>query len=140
MYLGSDDSARILNSGLGEALAQRDVKVLAYDHNTDQPAYPARMIQGAANGTVGGVGWHCYAGNVNYTVLEHFNQAFPSTPQFMTECASYRPSDTSIWMAQQFIPSVQSGASGGTFWVMGTDPNYGPHSLYGGCKLAGTAF
>ncbi|CZT52130.1 uncharacterized protein RSE6_13387 [Rhynchosporium secalis] len=132
MYLGADDSARILNAGLGDAMKERGVKILAYDHNTDQPAYPSRMIQGS-NGSVSGAAWHCYAGNVNYTVLEQFNQAFPSTPQFMTECSSYLPSNYSIYIAQQFIPSVQSGASGGAFWVLGTDPDYGPHSPYGGC-------
>ncbi|KAI6709665.1 hypothetical protein PZA11_006706 [Diplocarpon coronariae] len=134
MLLGPDDAARILNTGLGEAMKERGVKVLAYDHNTDQPFYPARVIQGTANGTIGGAAWHCYAGNLNYTVLEHFNQAFPSIPQFMTECSSYLPNNISIWMAQHFLPSVQSGASGGTFWVLGTDPDYGPHSPWGGCE------
>ncbi|PBP17600.1 glycoside hydrolase family 30 protein [Diplocarpon rosae] len=144
MQMGPDDAARILNTGLGDAMKERGVKVIAYDHNTDQPFYPARVIQGTANGTIDGAAWHCYAGNLNYTVLEHFHQAFPSIPQFMTECSSYLPSDASIWMAQQFLPAVQSGASGDRptepwltssfFRVLGTDPDYGPHSPWGGCE------
>jgi O-glycosyl hydrolase len=76
--------------------------------------------------------WHCYAGSVNYSAAYgEFDQAFPGTPQFLTECSSYLPSNYSIYIAQHFLSSVQSGASGGAFWVLATDPEYGPHSPYG---------
>lgn len=131
---------------------------MAYDHNTDQPAYPARVIQGAPDFT-DAAAWHCYQGPVaDYTILEvcissrtqlyvnhhqDFHYNFPKTPQFMTECSNtgLAPGTTNFWMAQQFIPSVRYGASGGSFWVLATDPNYGPHSPYGGCgSCSGAVF
>jgi glucan endo-1,6-beta-glucosidase len=108
------------------------------DHNTDQPVYPARVIQGTGGegGLTGAAAWHCYAGPVaNYSVMDDFHYAFPNTLQFMTECSNYLPQAGS-WnfeVASNFIPPVTHGASAAAMWVMATDQNYGPHSPYGGC-------
>lgn len=136
MYLDAADEAAIISQGLGQAMAQRGVKLIAYDHNTDQPAYPDRVFQGA-RGQVDMVAWHCYQNPVaDYTVLSDFRSIHPHALQFMTECTSYLPlpGQYSTWVAQHFIPPVRNGASGGSFWVLGTDPNYGPKSPYGGCQ------
>jgi len=37
MYLDAADEANILLNGLGDAMHERGVINLAYDHNTDQP-------------------------------------------------------------------------------------------------------
>ncbi|WPH03324.1 Hypothetical protein R9X50_00620100 [Acrodontium crateriforme] len=136
MYLDAADEAAIISQGLGLAMAQRGVKLMAYDHNTDQPAYPDRVFQGT-NGQVDMVSWHCYQSPVaDYTVLSDFHNLYPNALQFMTECTSYLPypGQYSTWVAQHFISPVRNGASGGSFWVLGTDPNYGPKSPYGGCQ------
>nr|POE46818.1 endo-1,6-beta-d-glucanase [Quercus suber] len=123
MYLDADDAAALITSGLGEAMRERGVKIIAYDHNTDQKA----------QGYVGASGWHCYASPANYSVLDDFHYAFSEVPQFLTECSSYLPYDFSLYLAQNFLVTTQHGSSGGAFWVMATDPNFGPHSPYGGC-------
>lgn len=70
MFLAAADAAKMLQQGLGAAMHQRGVKILAYDHNTDQPDYPAQVIQGAP-GYVDAAAWHCYQSPVaDYTVLE----------------------------------------------------------------------
>jgi O-glycosyl hydrolase len=61
MYLDPKAAAQMLKAGLGKAMRDRDVLVIAYDHNTDQQIYPARMIQGAEE-HIDAVGWHCYGG------------------------------------------------------------------------------
>lgn len=66
-------------------------------------------------------------------IRDDFSYAFPGTLQFMTECSNYLPSGVNFEVAQNFIPPVQHGASGAAMWVMATDPDYGPHSPYGGC-------
>ncbi|KAK4548099.1 hypothetical protein LTR36_010819 [Oleoguttula mirabilis] len=133
MWLDPADEAAILNQGLGEALHDRGAISLAYDHNTDQPVYPYRVKQGAKD-LVDAVAWHCYQTPVaNYSVMDDFNHAFPGTLQFMTECSNYLPSGVNFEVAQNFIPPVQHGASGAAMWVMATDPDFGPHSPYGGC-------
>lgn len=131
MYLDADDAAAIINQGLGDAMAQRDVKIIAYDHNQDQPVYPARTIREAA-GRVDASGWHCYASQ-SYAVFNDLNYAFPGIPQFLTECSSYLPYDFSLYLAQEFLVTTQRGSSGGAFWVLATNPTFGPSSPYGGC-------
>lgn len=135
MFLDALDAAAILDYGLGKNMHDRGVKVMAYDHNTDQPMYPMRVVQGAPDYT-DMAAWHCYQGPVaNYSVMQDFHYAYPDKLQFMTECSNYLPEAGSVnWaVAQNFIPPVRYGASGATMWVMATDPDYGPHSPYGGC-------
>lgn len=152
MYLDAADEAQILLQGLGGALHERGAIYMAYDHNTDQPGtketcpvhlcstvsndrlvYPNRVKQGARD-LVDAVAWHCYQSPYpNYTVIEDFNHAWPGTPQFMTECTNYLPSGVNFQVAQSFFPPVMHGASGAAMWVMATNPEYGPHSPYGGC-------
>ena len=135
MYLDAADESALLMQGLGEAMHERGVKVMAYDHNTDQPMYPMRALQGAPAYT-DVVGWHCYQSPVaNYTVMEDWHYAYPDRPQFMTECSTYLPEagTYNFGVAQNFMGPVRHGASGASMWVMATDPDYGPHSPYGGC-------
>lgn len=120
MFLDAADEANLLVQGLGSAMHERGVKVLAYDHNTDQPAYPARVIQGAGD-LVDAVAWHCYQGPVaDYTIFSDFHENFASTPQFMTECSNtgLAAGTYNFWIAQNFMPSVRYGASGASFWVL----------------------
>ncbi|KAK0280064.1 hypothetical protein LTR35_008214 [Friedmanniomyces endolithicus] len=147
MYLDAADEATIINQGLGAALKERGILFMAYDHNTDQPVYPYRVLQGAP-GMVPAVAWHCYQGPApNYTVLNDISRLYPGTLQFMTECSNYLPGAGSVnfEVAQNFIPPVQHGASGASMWgmsptflstrciLLATNPDFGPHSPYGGC-------
>lgn len=114
MYLDAADEAAILAQGLGAALGERGVLAMAYDHNTDQPVYPFRVIQGA-RGHVGGAAWHCYQSpNANYSVIDDLHYAYPDLLQFMTECTTYLPQPGSLnfGVAMNFIEPVRHGASG----------------------------
>lgn len=53
----------------------------------------------------------------------------------MTECSSYLPQTGTVdWqVVNAFMPAIQHGASGANMWVLATNPEYGPHSPYGGC-------
>ena len=135
MYLDAADEAALLAQGLGAEMHDRGVKIMAYDHNTDQPMYPMRVVQGAPEYT-DIAAWHCYQSPVaNYSVMEDFHYAYPEKLQFMTECSNYLPEAGRInfEVAQNFIPPVRHGASGASMWVMATNPDFGPHSPYGGC-------
>ena len=135
MFLDATDEAAILAHGLGKAMHKRGVKVMAYDHNTDQPMYPMRVVQGAPEYT-DMAAWHCYQSPVaNYSVIEDFSHVYPEKLQFMTECSNYLPETGSInfAVASNFMAPVRYGASGASMWVMATDPDFGPHSPYGGC-------
>lgn len=135
MFLDAADEAAILAQGLGKEMHDRGVKIMAYDHNTDQPMYPMRVVQGAPQWT-DMAAWHCYQSPVpNYTVIEDFHYAYPDKIQFMTECSNYLPQAGTVnfEVAANFVPPVRNGASGAAMWVMATNPDYGPHCPYGGC-------
>ncbi|KIV81556.1 hypothetical protein PV11_03732 [Exophiala sideris] len=138
MYLSDVDAANLIAQGLGQAMHDRGVIIMAYDHNTDQPVYPARVVLGTGGegALTDAAAWHCYASPVaNYSVMTDFKTMFPNTLQFMTECSNYLP-QSGTWnfeVASNFIPPVTHGASGAAMWVTATDQEYGPHSPYGGC-------
>ncbi|KAI1610098.1 putative beta-1,6-glucanase Neg1 [Exophiala viscosa] len=138
MYLSDVDAANLIAQGLGQAMHDRGVIIMAYDHNTDQPVYPARVVLGTGGegALTDAAAWHCYASPVaNYSVMSDFKTMFPNTLQFMTECSNYLP-QSGTWnfeVASNFIPPVTHGASGAAMWVTATDESYGPHSPYGGC-------
>ena len=135
MFLDAADEAALIAQGIGAEMHDRGVITMAYDHNTDQPMYPMRVVQGAP-ALVDAAAWHCYQSPVaNYSVMEDFHYAYPDKPQFMTECSNYLPEAGTLnfEVASNFIPPVRYGASGASMWVMATNPDFGPHSPYGGC-------
>ena len=134
MYLDAVDEANLISQALGPLMKDRDVGIWAYDHNTDQPMYPQRVVEGGA-GYVQAAAWHCYASPANYSVLDDFHYGNPEMLQFMTECSNYKPQagTYNFNVANAFMPPVQHWASGASMWVMATDEMYGPHSPFGGC-------
>jgi O-glycosyl hydrolase len=134
MYLDAVDAASLIAEALGPLMKERDVGIWAYDHNTDMPMYPQRVVEGA-NGHVQAAAWHCYANPANYSVLDDFHYGNPDMLQFMTECSNYKPQagTHNFQVGYSFIPPIQHWASGATMWVMATDASYGPHSPFGGC-------
>ncbi|KAF2093396.1 glycoside hydrolase, partial [Rhizodiscina lignyota] len=136
MYLdAADEGILVAQAGLGELMAQRDVGIWAYDHNTDQPSYPQRVVDGAP-GQIQAAAWHCYESPVaNYSKLDDFFYDNPDMLQFMTECSNFEPKAGSInfEVADNFIRPVQHHASAAAMWVMGTNPDFGPHTTTGGC-------
>ena len=87
MYQSADEAARVTQQYVGPALrnAGFGTRIWAYDHNTDQPDYPRTVINGAG-GYVDSAAWHCYAGNLDWSVLTRFHEEYPGKHQYMTEC------------------------------------------------------
>lgn len=78
------------------------------------------------------VAWHCYATNLDWTVLSNFKQSNPNVQQYMTEC--WTPSTGSWHQAADFtMGPLQNWASGVAAWTLGSDAQDGPHLSSGGC-------
>lgn len=78
------------------------------------------------------VAWHCYASNLDWTVLSNFKQSNPNVQQYMTEC--WTPSTGAWHQAADFtMGPLQNWASGVAAWTLGTDAQDGPHLSSGGC-------
>jgi glucosylceramidase len=94
-------------------------------------SYPQNVINGAGK-YVNSVAWHCYASNVDWTVLTKFHQTNPNIKQYMTEC--WTPASASWNQAADFtMGPLQNWASGVTAWTLGTNDQDGPHLSSGGC-------
>lgn len=157
MFLDPVDATSLISQGLGEAMQDREVIIMAYvglltSSAPEQiptgpifigPQYRPAGIScsshpgtGGEGGLTGAAAWHCYASPVaNYSVMGDFHSAFPNTLQFKTEFSNYLP-QSGTWnfdVASNFIPPVPHGVPAAAVWVMATDQNYGPHSPYGGC-------
>ncbi|PYI24016.1 putative beta-1,6-glucanase [Aspergillus japonicus CBS 114.51] len=134
MYVYAYESADLIEKYVGPALAQAglDTKVWAYDHNTDVPSYPQTILSSGASTYVPAVAWHCYASNVDWTVLSSFHASNPNTEQYMTEC--WTPASGAWHQAADFtMGPLQNYAAGVMAWTLGTDANDGPHLSSGGC-------
>lgn len=133
MYVDANEAAGLIQNNLGPALsgAGLNTQIWAYDHNTDQPDYPATVISGAGQ-YVNNVAWHCYANPVDWGVLTDFHNSHSGVTQYMTEC--WTSPQTGWNQAADFtMGPLQNWASGAIAWTLGTDSSYNPH-LNGGCS------
>ncbi|KAL7919605.1 glycoside hydrolase family 30 protein [Trichoderma austrokoningii] len=133
MYMFSYEQGDLIQNYVGPALknAGLSTQIWAYDHNTDQPDFPEQVL-GIASEYVPAVAWHCYATNLDWTVLTSFKNQFPNVEQYMTEC--WTPSTGSWNQASSFtIGPLQNWASGVAAWTLGTTAQDGPHLSEGGC-------
>jgi O-glycosyl hydrolase len=95
------------------------------------PSYPQNVIN-VAGQYVDSVAWHCYAANVDWTVLTQFHETNPNIKQYMTEC--WTPASASWNQAADFtMGPLQNWASGVMAWTLGTNDQDGPHLSSGGC-------
>ncbi|OBT84343.1 hypothetical protein VE02_07266 [Pseudogymnoascus sp. 03VT05] len=133
MYIAADESTSLIQNNIGPALksAGLTTEIWAYDHNTDVPAYPQAVLDGAGS-FVNTVAWHCYAANNDWGVLTQFHEKNPNVAQYQTECWT---SPTNTWYSTiDFVMGpMQNWASGSIAWTLGSDTNNGPH-LPGGCS------
>ncbi|KAG8915218.1 hypothetical protein FRC02_004617 [Tulasnella sp. 418] len=103
------------------------VKLLGYDHNWDNLAYPNDVINRAAS-SFNGIAFHCYGGNVGGQTT--FHNAYPNEEIHFTECAGTNGSDwwgDIKWnMDNLIIGAVQNWARSVIFWNLVLDPNGNP--------------
>ncbi|KAI1177052.1 glycoside hydrolase family 30 protein [Nemania sp. FL0916] len=137
MYQSADEAAKVTQQYVGPALrnAGFNTRIWAYDHNTDQADYPRTVIN-AAGTYVDSAAWHCYATNLDWTVLTAFHNAYPTKHQYMTECWT-APSTPWYQSSKNTLGPLQNWAEGSLMWTLGSwtqqaDGTFGPY-IPGGC-------
>ncbi|KAI1436260.1 glycoside hydrolase family 30 protein [Xylaria sp. CBS 124048] len=137
MFQAATEAVTVTQEFIGPALraAGFDTQIWAYDHNTDQPSYPTTVMQGASE-YVDATAWHCYATDLDWTVLTAFHNSFPDKHQYMTECWT-SPQTSWYQTSKMSIGPLQNWAEGTLAWTLGTwtqgsDGNFGPF-IPGGC-------
>ncbi|CAI7665691.1 unnamed protein product [Penicillium glandicola] len=133
MYMFDYEAAQLIQNYVGPALAEAglDTDIWAHDDNTNEPSY-AQIVIDRASQYVDSVAWHCYATDVDWTVLTAFHETNPDVKQYMTEC--WTPASAAWNEAASFtMGPLQNWTSGVTAWTLGTDDEDGPHLSTGGC-------
>jgi glucosylceramidase len=129
----SSDEATFINSYLGPAIqsAGLSTKILGYDHNWDDTAYPQTVLANAGNYTAG-TAWHCYGGDVSGQNTVH--NAYPGKDTYFTECSGTKSAndantfgDTLMWQTEHLmINTTRDWAKSVVTWNMALDQNGGP--------------
>jgi hypothetical protein len=128
MSLTSDQEIAFINNNLGPALANAHLstRILAYDFNRQNTAYPEAVLNQAGS-YVSGVSWHCYAQNPGEMTTIH--NLYPTKDQFETECS---PGIISQSVIDETLDDVQNWAKTVLLWNIALNPNNGP-LINGGC-------
>lgn len=137
MYMTAADQAVFIKSHLGPAFQAANItaKIIIYDHNCDNSAYPLQILNdAAARAYVDGSAFHLYAGDIS--TLSGMHEAFPNKNVYFTE--QYTASTGSFggdlkWhLKNVIIGSMRNWSKTALEWNLANDPNYGPHTT-GGC-------
>lgn len=134
MRMMPEEQAAFFDDALGPAMnaAGLKTKVLAYDHNWDQPEYPETVMKDLKAGSLAaGVAWHHYAGDPS--VMTEFHNEFPQKDQWVTEASggTWQKGNVLADEAAELIAVTRNWAKSYVLWALATDQNHGPH--VGGC-------
>jgi glucosylceramidase len=137
MLMTALQQAEFIKSHLGPGFQTAGIttKIVAYDHNCDQPQYPITVLSdAAANPYVDGSAFHLYAGDIS--ALNTVHAAFPAKNLYFTEqyTASTGSFDGDLkWHIKNVvIGSMRNWSKTALEWNLANDASFGPHTD-GGC-------
>lgn len=137
MYMSSTEQAAFIKNGLGPAFrtANINTKIITYDHNCDNPAYPLAILNDpAANPYVDGSAFHLYAGDIS--ALSNVHNLFPNkniyfTEQWTSSLGGFS-GDLDWHMKNVIIGSMRNWSKNALEWNVANNASFGPHTP-GGC-------
>lgn len=148
MFVSADDAATITRDHVVPALRDaglNDVEMWAFDHNTNDNYYPETVLDQARD-SVDATAWHCYAPQLDWTVISHHDK-YPDKANHMTECFTSRSLPTMWNQASAYtIGPLQNWVEASGMWTLGTlsdrgDGTYGPAlSGQGPCAICSGLF
>jgi glucosylceramidase len=138
MRMEASEQAAFIREHLGPAFAARGLstRILAWDHNWDEPDYPIAVLDDTgAKAYLAGSAFHCYAGDS--TAQERVHSAHPDRGIWFTECSggSWAPDYAANlrWNARALlIGALRRHARSLLLWNLALDAQGGPHT--GGCN------
>ncbi|AYL98157.1 glycoside hydrolase family 30 protein [Mucilaginibacter celer] len=139
MYMESGDQAKFVKNSLGPAFkaAGLNTKIIVWDHNADNTAYPMDIFKdAAASAFVDGSAFHLYNGQIND--LQAVHDAYPAKNLYFTE--QYTPAsggfggDLNWHVTNLIVGATRNWCRNVLEWNLATNPTYGPHTD-GGCDV-----
>lgn len=139
MYMSAADQASFIKNSLGPAFkaANLSVKIIAYDHNCDNPNYPKAVLADVdAYPFVDGSAFHLYAGDIS--ALTNVYNAYPSKNVYFTEqwtsSEGQFAGDLKWHVRNVIIGSTRNYSKNALEWNVANNANFGPHTD-GGCTM-----
>jgi glucosylceramidase len=134
MTMTSTEQKNFINNNLGPALMSAgfgSVKIIAFDHNCDNTAYPTDVLNNSAY--VDGAAFHLYAGDTSAmtTVKNNTGKNIYFTEQYVGGPGSFS-GDFGWHMQNIIIGASNNWAKIVMEWNLATNTSYGPHTA-GGC-------
>lgn len=137
MVMSFVQQAEFIKNHLGPAFqsAGLSTKIVVWDHNCDNPAYPmAVLADPAANAFVAGSAFHLYGGDIS--ALSQVHDAYPDKALYFTEqwtgSTGQFEGDFKWHVKNVIIGSMRNWSRTALEWNLANDPNFGPHTP-GGC-------
>ena len=139
MYMSALEQADFIKNHLGLAFQSNGIttKIVAYDHNCDQPQYPITVLSDAgANPFVDGSAFHLYAGDIS--ALSSVHSAYPNKNVYFTEQWTSSTGDFGgdlKWhLKNVIIGSMRNWSKNALEWNLANNASFGPHTP-GGCTM-----
>lgn len=133
MTMNATEETTFINNNLGPAFQSAGfaTKIIAFDHNCDNTAYPTQVLNGS--NYVDGAAFHLYAGNISALSTVHNNTGknVYFTEQFTSTAGGFS-GDFPWHMQNVMIGSMNNWAKTALEWNVATDASYGPKTP-GGC-------
>jgi glucosylceramidase len=136
MLMDAVTQSNVLRNYVLPALAASNLttRVLVYDHNWDDPSYPATIFSDptlVASSQIAGTAWHGYAGTPG-VMLTSAND-YPSKGNYLTEhSGGTSVSDQVISDFEEITHVMRSWGKSYVKWSIALDQNHGPN--VGGCN------
>lgn len=137
LVMNATQERDFIKNNLGPAFQSAAVaaKIVAYDHNCDQPGYPLTILNDAtAKGFVDGSAFHLYAGDIS--ALGQVHDAYQDKNIYFTE--QYTAStgdfggDLKWHLKNVVIGSMRNWSRNALEWNLANDGLFNPHTP-GGC-------
>jgi len=139
MYMSAADQANFIKNSLGPAFkaANLSVKIIAYDHNCDNPNYPKAILADAdAFPFVDGSAFHLYAGDIS--ALTNVYNSYPTKNVYFTEQWTSSTGDFAgdlKWhLRNVVIGSMRNYSRNALEWNVANNGSFEPHTP-GGCTM-----
>ena len=133
MLMNSSEQTNFINNHLGPDIAASGYtpKIIAFDHNCDNPTYPIIVL--ANSSYVDGAAFHLYAGDVSVlsTVKNITGKNVYFTEQYTSVNGDFN-GDLGWHMENVVIGSLNNWSKTVLEWNLATDASHGPYTP-GGC-------
>ncbi|MDF7814786.1 glycoside hydrolase family 30 beta sandwich domain-containing protein [Hymenobacter sp. YC55] len=137
MVMQAGEQATFIKKHVGPAFRAANIstKIIAYDHNADQPNYPITVFNDAgARPFVDGSAFHLYGGTMDALTTVH--DAYPGKNVYFTEQWTQAPGNFAAdvtWHANNLLIAAPRNWSRNVLeWNLANDAAFGPHTT-GGC-------